>query len=199
MKILTLFYFADKPIFQQQRKSEIDRVAFDIGDTAHIPCRVQAFPKPEFDWSYNQLILSYDAKHTRPYESNLTILANDIYVSTLIVHGVQRDDYGEYKCKASNTMGNGSTIIVLQERGAPSPPSKLTVLESGMSSLTLKWESGFDGGYDDTKFVVNAMDENSFRDVECQSSPCNVTGLQQQSVYTIRVSLCSMLHLYNVK
>lgn len=134
-----------KPIFIHQRTSEIDRVAYDSGETAHIPCKIQAFPKPEFDWFHNSLTLNFDSKHSRTYEQNLTILANDVYISTLIVHGVQEEDYGGYKCKATNSMGNSSSVITLEAKGPPSTPKHIRVIDATEVSILLQWEAGFDG------------------------------------------------------
>jgi len=185
-----------KPIFQREVEMEImDRAAFDIGDTAYIPCRVQAFPKPEFEWSFNSLMLNIDAKHARPYEHNLTILANDVYVSTLIVPGVHADDYGEYKCRASNSMGNATNVIMLQERGRPSPPVIVKVVDTEISSVLVEWIPGFTGGYEDTSYVVNYMANDGIsRDFDCQNyNPCNITGLEQQTSYVFRVSFLIIL------
>lgn len=179
-----------KPIFIQQRKWDRigDRAAFDIGDTAYIPCKVQAFPKPEFDWSFNTVMLA-GGLGIRPYEQNLSILANDVYVSTLIIHGIQGEDYGEYGCKATNSMGNASSVILLQERGRPSPPAELKIQESDVSSVLLKWEQGFNGGYEETKHIVQySGDDGSIREADClYYNPCNITGLEQQTLYTFRV------------
>ncbi|OXA59469.1 Hemicentin-2 [Folsomia candida] len=176
-----------KPIFIHQRTSEIDRVAYDSGETAHIPCKIQAFPKPEFDWFHNSLTLNFDSKHSRTYEQNLTILANDVYISTLIVHGVQEEDYGGYKCKATNSMGNSSSVITLEAKGPPSTPKHIRVIDATEVSILLQWEAGFDGGYEDTKYLVQYFsDDEAVGEASCQN-PCNITGLKQQTEYNFRI------------
>lgn len=126
----------------------------------------------------------------RPYEQNLSILANDVYVSTLIIPGIQEGDYGEYNCKATNSMGNASSAILLQMRGRPSPPAELKIAESDVSSVLLKWEQGFNGGFEETKHIVQySGDDGSIREADClYYNPCNITGLLQQTLYTFRVS-----------
>ncbi|ODM93874.1 Hemicentin-2, partial [Orchesella cincta] len=177
-----------RPIFIQQRNWELDRAAFEIGETAYIPCKVQAFPKPEIEWSFNQVMLS-GGVGIRPYDKNTSILANDIYVSTLVIQGIQGDDYGEYSCKATNSMGNASSIIILQEKGRPSPPAELRIVESDVNSVLLKWEPGFNGGYEETKHLIQySGDDGSIREADCLFyNPCNITGLKQQTFYTFRV------------
>ena len=153
-----------------------------------IPCKVQAFPKPEFEWSFKGITITIDSKS---YETNLTILSNDVYVSSLIVQGVQSTDYGDYRCRATNSMGNSSAIIVLEGRGKPSAPTKVEVVETGITSALLRWEPGFDGGYEDTKFFVayNSPGDKVSGEFDCQTvNPCNVTGLSQQTLYYFRVS-----------
>ena len=40
----------------------LNRVAFDLGQTAFINCRMQAFPAPRFDWTFGNSILSNDRR-----------------------------------------------------------------------------------------------------------------------------------------
>jgi len=163
-------------------------VAFDEGDTAGIPCKVQAFPKPEIDWFFGGKPLIMDVKN---YETNLTILQNDVYISTLFVKGIRgAEDYGEYTCRATNSMGNSSGGIVLQERGLPSPPYDLAVENLGVSHVLLRYEPGFNGGYENTKYFLSFYSEHDAKPVEfdCQHfNPCNVTGLEQKTVYMFKV------------
>jgi echinoid protein len=178
-----------KPLFIPQRKHEVDRVAFDVGETAYIPCKVQSFPKPEFQWSYNGAMLNFDARHTRPYEFNISILANDIYVVTLVVQGIQSDDYGQYTCQAMNSMGNSSSGVVLQQKGKPSPPNHLRAVDNDVHSVLIGWDPGFNGGYDDTKYIVQYFsDDDTIKEATCLENPCNITGLREHTSYNFRVS-----------
>ena len=91
----------------------LNRVAFDLGQTAFINCRMQAFPAPRFDWTFGNSILSNDRSF---YDSNMTELNDDIYEATLKINQVSQSSYGDYICKGQNTMGAKRTIIKLQVR-----------------------------------------------------------------------------------
>lgn len=184
-----------KPIFIPQRTSEIDRAAFDLGENAYIPCKIQAFPRPDFEWYHHEATtpLSFDSKHSRTYEQNLTILANDVYISALLVHGIQEEDYGQYKCKATNSMGNSTSTINLEQKGKPSMPKHLKAVDATEVSILLQWEAGFDGGYEDTKYLVQYFsDDDTIKESICPENllhQCNITGLKEQTSYVFRVSL----------
>jgi echinoid protein len=180
-----------KPIFVPQSTSEIDKAAFDFGETAHVPCKVQAFPKPEFQWSHDSLAINFDSKHGRTFEQNLTILPNDVYISTLFIHGVQEDDYGKYKCRATNSMGNSTATILLEQKGPPSTPKHIRAVDATEGSILLHWEAGFNGGYEDTKYLVQySSDDDTIREASCpEIQNCNITGLKPQTKYVFRVSL----------
>ena len=47
-----------------------NKVAFDLGETAFISCKMQAYPPPRFDWSYGQSILQ-DRKF---YQQNIVLV-----------------------------------------------------------------------------------------------------------------------------
>jgi len=125
------------------------------------------------------------------YEMNLTILPNDVYISTLYVKGIRGiEDYGEYVCRATNPMGNSSAVILLQERGRPSAPSRIEAVATDISSVLLKYEPGFNGGFENTKYLLSYYSEHNVNKVEfdCQNfNPCNVTGLEQKTVYVFKV------------
>lgn len=56
--------------------------------------------------------------------------------------------------------------------------------------ITLGWDDGFNGGYDNTKFTVEyrRQGESLPRYTDCKNSnPCNVSGLEQHTQYYVRV------------
>jgi hypothetical protein len=97
---------------------------------------------------------------------------------------------GGYKCKATNSIGNSSSVINLETKGPPSMPKHVRSIDATEVSILLQWEGGFDGGYEDTKYLVQYFsDDDTIREASCPENPCNITGLKEQTNYIFRVSL----------
>ena len=168
------------------------RVAYDLGQQGQIVCRMRAFPEPRFDWTYGDDVLELDVVN---YYSNVTQLDQDLYESVLTVTKVRESSYGEYTCRALNTMGAVRTKIFLQKKGPPSRPLALTAAEVGADHAMLEWSPGFDGGHADTEYLVEYRREEGDRVEQgvCQSGvACNLTHLLQHSTYTVRVKATNL-------
>jgi len=111
-----------------------NKVAFDLGETAIIDCRMQAFPAPRFDWSFGNSILQSDRQF---YETNTTSIGDDIYEGELRINTVVETSYGDYICKGINSMGAKRTIIKLQPKGKPERPMNIQPVETGYNFITL--------------------------------------------------------------
>ena len=168
------------------------RVAYDLGQKGQIVCRMQAFPEPRFDWTYGDDVLELDVVN---YYSNVTQLDQDLYESVLTVTKVRESSYGEYTCRALNTMGALRTKIILQRKGPPSRPQALAAAEVGADHAMLEWRPGFEGGHADTEYLVEYRRQEGGRVEQgvCQSGlACNLTHLLQHSTYTIRVKATNL-------
>ena len=134
-------------------------MAFDLGQTAFINCRMQAFPAPRFDWTFGNSILSNDRSF---YDSNMTELNDDIYEATLKINQVSQSSYGDYICKGQNTMGSSYDFIT---------------------------RVSFYGGYDTFYTIqFKKLGENVPRYEDCgHKNPCNITKLEQHTQYLVRV------------
>ncbi|XP_072939303.1 B-cell receptor CD22 [Epargyreus clarus] len=189
-----------EPISIRQQK----KVAFDLMETAEISCRVQAYPKPEFQWFYGTNTAPLQMSSEGHYEISTTTDNNDSYLSILKIRNVKPQDYGEYYCKVKNSLGNIRPQIRLQPKGAPESPRSLASQKIGPGYVTLKWEAGFDGGLSSTKYfvlyrrVMNAAsgqhcateraDEYDWKEYDCRrANPCNVTRLEQHNTYYFKV------------
>ena len=164
-----------------------NKVAFDLGDKGQIGCRMRAYPEPSFDWTFDDDVLELDRVN---YYSNVTQLDQDLFESVLTVTRVRGTSYGEYTCRALNSVGAERTQIVMQRKGPPEQPSGLAASEVGADFAMLEWSPGFDGGHEDTYFVVEytRASDGAVDTGVCQAGAgCNVTGLVQHSVYSIRV------------
>ena len=163
-----------------------NKVTFDLGEQGTIGCRMQAYPEPSFDWTFDDDVLEPDRVN---YYSNVTQLDQDLFESVLTVTRVRGSSYGEYTCRALNSVGAERTKILMQRKGPPEPPSALTVGEVGADFAMLEWRPGFDGGHADTYYVVEYSRAEAAPDTGvCHTGAgCNVTGLRHHSEYAVRV------------
>jgi len=67
--------------------------------------------------------------------------------STLKIESVLNSDYTVYQCVANNTLGQDRHNISLTSPNIPDPPLNLEVKMVDYKTVRLKWEPGFDGGF----------------------------------------------------
>ena len=169
-----------------------NRVAFDLNDSAVLRCEMSAYPKPNFEWYFENRVLD---TNSGKYAINKSELRDDVWLSALVVNAVVPADYGEYTCRSWNGVNNNEekrTIIKLLERSEPEAPTHLQVLETGAEYAILGWQAGFNGGYANTEFVVSYSSEDSrysrWRNESCRSqNPCKLMGLRSRTNYAFRV------------
>ncbi|XP_052853700.1 uncharacterized protein LOC128263067 isoform X2 [Drosophila gunungcola] len=134
---------------------QYNKVAYDLRESAEVVCRVQAYPKPEFQWQFGNnpspLTMSSDGH----YEISTRMENNDIYTSILRIAHLQHSDYGEYICRAVNPLDSIRAPVRLQPKGAPEKPTNLKILEVGHNYAVLNWQPGFNGGFMSTKYLVS--------------------------------------------
>lgn len=185
---------------------QYNKVAADIRETAEVVCKVQAYPKPEFQWTFGTNTAPISMSSDAHYEINTSSDNNDIYTSVLKIHNVRHNDYGEYNCRASNSLETIRAPIRLQPKGAPEKPTGLDAAEIGSNFISLNWTPGFDGGLSNTKFFVlyrkvsiasNEINGDcgtqytsspDWSEFDCHRDyPCNITPLDQHSSYVFKV------------
>lgn len=189
------------------------KVASSVGETAEVTCKVQAWPKPEFQWSYgNNAATLQGSSSDGHYEISSTNDNYDVYMSLLRINHIRESDYGDYNCRVVNAQGSVTSHIRLQPKGAPERPNNITAMDIGPTHVALLWELGFDGGLPITKYFVSyrriaggdeivAQDcapprgpAGQWMELDCRrSNPCNVTNLEQHQTYTFKVKV------YNTK
>ncbi|XP_043801693.1 hemicentin-2 isoform X3 [Apis laboriosa] len=190
------------------------KVAYNLRETAEVACKVQAWPKPEFQWSFGTNAASLQGSSSDGhYEISTTSDNYDVYTSVLRITNIRELDYGDYSCRAANAQGSITSTIRLQPKGAPERPINITAMDIGPTHVALLWELGFDGGLPITKYFVSyrrvpgAGDEivapdcavprppaGQWLELDCRrSNPCNVTNLEQHQTYTFKVKV------YNTK
>ncbi|XP_054083194.1 neural cell adhesion molecule 1-B [Zeugodacus cucurbitae] len=133
---------------------QYNKVAYDVRESAEVMCKVQAYPKPEFQWQFannpSPLTMSSDGH----YEIAIRTDNNDVYTSILRINHISHSDYGDYTCRAVNPLDTIRTQIRLQPKGAPERPTALKVMEISHNYAILSWIPGFNGGLSSTKFLV---------------------------------------------
>lgn len=189
------------------------KVAYNLRETAEVACKVQAWPKPEFQWSFGTNAASLQGSSSDGhYEISTTSDNYDVYTSVLRITNIRELDYGDYSCRAANAQGSITSTIRLQPKGAPERPINITAMDVGPTHVALLWELGFDGGLPITKYFVSYRrvpggDEivapdcavprppaGQWLELDCRrSNPCNVTNLEQHQTYTFKVKV------YNTK
>ncbi|XP_045473454.1 hemicentin-2 [Harmonia axyridis] len=190
-----------KPIILHQ----YNKVAYDIGETAEVTCKVQAYPKPEFKWFYEHNVSPLHSSSEGHYVVRTNGDNSDIYISTLRISNIKKQDYGDYNCQIVNSLGPIDSRIKLQPKGPPEKPTKLTSLHTGHNFVTLNWDAGFNGGISNTKYFVsykkiNGEEEmmiegcgmvpraSDWSEIDCQqNNPCNISHLEQHQHYLFKV------------
>ena len=87
-------------------------MAYDKGQTARISCRMQAYPKPRFDWAFANSVLQNRA--SGPYSMNSTALGDDVYESVLTIRDIDHSSYGDYTCKSGKLPNYAINHIACQ-------------------------------------------------------------------------------------
>ncbi|XP_013183075.2 hemicentin-2 [Amyelois transitella] len=183
-----------------------DRVAFDLAEVAKISCRVNSYPKPEFQWFYGASTVPLQSTSEGHYQIEVSSDDNESYLTVLRINGVKSRDYGDYHCQVKNTLGMIRPKILLQPKSAPETPEKLTSESAGSSYVTLKWEAGFNGGLPNTKYFVryrrvprqlegqvgdhcsSKHSDFDWMEYDCgRQNPCNVTQLTPNNHYVFLV------------
>ena len=107
---------------------------------------------------------------------------------------MKADSYGEYVCRASNSMGAGEAVVRLVRRGKPETPSAVRATETGPNSVVLAWTENFNGGMNNTSFRLQWEEQGGgrkfsrAREKRClQGSVCMLSGLKQHTTYLLRV------------
>ena len=65
-----------------------------------------------------------------------------------MVKNVSSGDYGDYLCVAQNAEGFDRLEISLNVTSRPDDPQYLRVQNTTYKNVTLKWEPGFNGGFE---------------------------------------------------
>ncbi|XP_062545555.1 hemicentin-1-like isoform X2 [Armigeres subalbatus] len=186
---------------------QYNKVAYEIKESAEVICRVQAYPKPEFQWHFGTNTAALSMSSDGHYEINTTTDNNDIYTTVLRINNLKHQDYGDYTCRVGNSIETIRAPIRLQPKGPPEKPTNLHAADVGSNYVSLVWDPGFDGGISNTKFFVSyrkvaiphhdqmngdcgivQQTSSEWMEFDCQRDvPCSVTPLDQHQSYVFKV------------
>ena len=168
----------------------LDKVAADVGEKAEVTCRMKAFPAPVFQWEKDQVPISDSGRRN---SRSIRQISDFEYESVFTIWSVKSDSYGDYVCKASNTMGSEDTIVTLVKKGKPESPSELRAKETGANNIILAWTENFNGGMNNTSFKLEWRRQGSgagyAQEKWCpgDNSLCLLDSLDQHTTYLVRV------------
>ena len=171
-----------------------NKVAADLGEKTDVSCRMKSFPAPVFQWEKNGIPISNSG---RLNNRSIKQISDYEYESTYTIWSVKTDSYGDYICKASNSMGSEETIVQLVKKGKPESPSKLRAIETGSDNIALAWRENFNGGMNNTSFKVSWARQSSSSQPRAERwcrdpERCLVEELEQHTTYILRVKAVNL-------
>ncbi|XP_041373665.1 nephrin-like isoform X2 [Gigantopelta aegis] len=172
--------------FRPRVSTREDRVAVNINDDAVLPCVALAFPTPTYQWYRNGQELITGQGH---YLVQTTQLGPAEFRSDLTILKVKDTDLGEYKCFATNFLGNVSQPIGLTVKTVPEAPRNLRYTSQTWDSVMLAWDKGFSGGYPQTFHIRYSVGEKirNISVIPISASKFNVTNLTPHTSYLFMV------------
>ncbi|XP_071529342.1 nephrin-like isoform X2 [Panulirus ornatus] len=109
-----------------------------LGGRGQLVCHVRAAPSPSFVWTTQD---GRDIHSDDKYNIRKPELVDGLvlWASVLEVGGVTPQDYGQYRCSATNVLGSGATILTLHPPKPPQQPTNFTVVSISNASVSLGW------------------------------------------------------------
>ncbi|XP_055338965.1 hemicentin-2-like isoform X3 [Paramacrobiotus metropolitanus] len=167
-------------------RNRYSKVATDLGQSisTKIECLVESHPPATISWTRNgQPIFS------RPRIVPTETMAEEMFKSVLIVDSPSEADLGDYRCSATNLIGDVSKNLSLVRRSVPDDPRNLKQKDLSYDGVTLTWEPGFDGGYAQKFTVVMTRPDGAVK-----YYPVNAANMSE-----FRVADLTPLNRYNFR
>ncbi|KDR18247.1 limbic system-associated membrane protein-like isoform X2 [Zootermopsis nevadensis] len=174
-----------KPVWRGEEGYE-KSYAF-ISGTANLTCEVTAEPKPKFEW--------LKGSKTLKSQENATIFQEE-FRTILQVQVSSKNAFGDYICKASNSLGKMEQVITLIEVSKPAVP-KMSVRGARHDSVQIDIEGpeneelgtlGYRVQYLKRQEMHKGWDSAQEVKFNKAESPYILSGLSQNTQYVVRVA-----------
>lgn len=90
-----------------------------IGYSAELHCSIEAFPTPDISWLKDGYQINSD---NNVYQISSSSNSHDFTQSTLRIKRVDTRDFGSYRCRAINKLGDRQTAMLLERAYEPVCP-----------------------------------------------------------------------------
>ena len=157
------------------KSQEFAKAAGDQGDTIELKCKAEGSPKVDFKWKKGNT----EIQNGGQFEVYSRFIEANWYQSELKIRNIQKQNYGDYKCLASNDNGTDTFTIKVDGTSIPDPPYDVKFVNSTHDSITISWRPGFDGGLQQ-KFTL------IFRTSGSNAKTTIQIPLNSGTVYTIK-------------
>uniref|UniRef100_A0A1A8QQI8 Cell adhesion molecule DSCAM n=1 Tax=Nothobranchius rachovii TaxID=451742 RepID=A0A1A8QQI8_9TELE len=117
-----------------------------------LPCKAVGDPSPTIKWLKD--INGTPAPVV--IDSRRSVHGN----GSLVIRTVKAEDSGNYTCVASNSFGSDKIVLNLQVQVPPDQP-RLTVTKTTITSITLSWIPGDNGGSSIRGYILQYSEDNS--------------------------------------
>lgn len=94
-----------------------------VGYPAELHCSIEASPSPDISWLKDGYQINSDNNF---YHISSTSNSNDFIQSTLRIKRVDPRDFGSYRCRAINKLGDRQNTIILERVNEPICPPACT-------------------------------------------------------------------------
>ncbi|GFG35621.1 hypothetical protein Cfor_02544, partial [Coptotermes formosanus] len=174
-----------KPVWRGKEGS--DKAYAFITGTVNLTCAVSAEPRPKFEWlKSNKMFVS---------QKNATIFDEELN-TTLQLNVSSKKVFGDYMCRASNRLGKMEHVITLKEGSKPAVPT-VSVHGAKHDSVQIDIEGpqnekmdilGYRVQYLRRQELNKGWDSAQVKEFNKGESPYNLSGLSQNTHYTVRVA-----------
>jgi len=113
-----------------------------------IPCYAYGFPEVSIYWQKEEEGSLNPHRFSFPANGKATEVESGTWLSELEINPVENSDFTKYRCLANNSLGVDSHVIRMVHNSEPDPITRLEVKQFENRTVRLRWEPGFNGGFD---------------------------------------------------
>ena len=173
----------------------------------NISCITMSNPEPIFNWFSNGVKLGTSTVQNGIVKykmSQIIYKSKNLYENILTIYSLREEDLNrKYVCETMNLLGSSQIEIELVPKSRPDKPTEIKATRVDFMTISLAWSAGFDGGLEQTfvlqlnnsfielntqnSFYVSNDSENYFSVIKYSQSLINITKLNYNSVYSLRL------------